>query len=57
MTQSLLSPPTADPAPVLELLDQQYGSYILAAAIEHFGIFDRLAERPGPKKRCGPSWG
>ncbi len=45
MTPSLLSPPAADPAPVLEILDQQYGSYVLAAAIEHFSVFERLAER------------
>jgi SAM-dependent methyltransferase len=45
MTRSLLSPPAADPALVLEILDQQYGSYVLAAAIEPFSIFDKLAER------------
>jgi SAM-dependent methyltransferase len=45
MTPSLLSPPAIDPTPALELIDQQYGSYVLAAALEHFSIFDRLAER------------
>ncbi len=45
MTLSLLLPLPTDPTPVLELLDQQYGFYVLAAAMEHFCIFDRLAER------------
>ncbi len=45
MTPSLLAPPAIDPTPVLEFLDQQFGSYVLAAALEHFNIFDRLAER------------
>jgi SAM-dependent methyltransferase len=46
MPQSLLSPPFADPTPVLEMPNQAYASYVLAAAVGDFGIFDRLAEKP-----------
>jgi DNA-binding transcriptional ArsR family regulator len=45
MASDLLSPPVIDPTPVLDVLDQQYGSYVLAAAVEHFKVFDILAEK------------
>jgi hypothetical protein len=45
LTPSPLSVTATDPALALDLLEQQYGSFVLAAALEHFQIFDRLARR------------
>ena len=46
MMQTLLSTPTTDPTAALDLFEQQYAALILTAALEHFRLFDRLAERP-----------
>lgn len=57
MTPSLMVPPTADPTPMLETIDQHYGAYILAAAVGHFDVFDRLAERPRTEATLGADLG
>lgn len=41
-----LAPPDTDPTPLFDLFRGNYGSELLTAAVAHFNVFGRLAERP-----------
>jgi ubiquinone/menaquinone biosynthesis C-methylase UbiE len=41
-----LTPPATDPTPIFELFRGHLATELLVAAVTHFGVFDRLAERP-----------
>jgi predicted O-methyltransferase YrrM len=40
-----LLPPATDPTPIFEAFRGSYGSELLTAAVAHFNVFNRLAER------------
>jgi len=46
MTTSALHLPTTDPTPIFEYFRGSYGTELLAAAVAHFGVFERLAAGP-----------
>ncbi|HVX10958.1 MAG TPA: methyltransferase [Pirellulales bacterium] len=41
-----LKPPTTDPTPIFEIFRGSYGTELLTAAVAHFNLFGKLAERP-----------
>ncbi len=43
---SLLPRPETDPTPIFELFRGSYASQLLTAAVAHFNVFGKLAERP-----------
>ena len=40
-----LAPPGSDPTPLFEAFRGNYGTELLTAAVAHFNVFERLAER------------
>ncbi len=46
MHESAIQPPLVDPTPIFELFRGSYGSELLTAAVAHFDLFGRLAQRP-----------
>lgn len=57
MNPTLLSPPTLDPTPIFELFRGSYGTELLTAAVAHFDLFRRLAERPLTHAELGAALG
>ncbi|TWU10076.1 Demethylspheroidene O-methyltransferase [Novipirellula galeiformis] len=45
MSASAIQPPRVDPTPIFEHFRGSYGSELLTAAVAHFDLFGRLAER------------
>src|SRR5262245_51682033 len=48
MPLSALEPPRTDPTPIFEHFRGNYGPQLLTAAVSHFRLFERLADRPRP---------
>jgi predicted O-methyltransferase YrrM len=46
MPKSALTAPAVDPTPIFEHFRGSYGTELLTAAVAHFDVFRRLAERP-----------
>jgi SAM-dependent methyltransferase len=52
-----LKPPSTDPTPIFESFRGSYGTELLTAAVAHFNLFGKLAERPLTAKQLANELG